>query len=86
MEIGGSGAPPILADALDGHLASHRIAPHLLRVDDFDGFMADRQASLLKLIEAAMGKAAHQDAAGPSDEAEADDEAMEAGLVMEAAA
>ena len=86
LESGGNGVPPIAPGTLDGYLVSHRIAPHLLRTDDFDGFMANRQASLLNLIEAAMGKAAHQDAAAPVDDAEFDEEAVEAGFVMEAAA
>jgi len=39
-------------------LASHRIDPTHLHVDDFDGFYQSRRQLLLNLIEAAMGKSA----------------------------
>lgn len=81
------GSAPIPRAALDGHVASHLVAPHLLRTDDFEGFMADRQSRLLALVEAAMGKAAHRGSdAGYVTEADDDDETAESGLVMEAAA
>ena len=41
------------------YLRSHLIDPELLRADDFDAFMADRQKRLLGLIEQATGKAAY---------------------------
>lgn len=59
LEKGNSSTPPIAADTLDGYLSSHLIAPALLRGDQFEAFMVDRQKRLLGLIEQAMGKAAY---------------------------
>ena len=59
LEKGNSSTPPIAADTLDGYLSSHLIAPALLRGDQFEAFMEDRQKRLLGLIEQAMGKAAY---------------------------
>lgn len=42
--------------ALDERLVSHLVYPGLLKADDFDGFMTDRQAKLVELIEGATGK------------------------------
>src|SRR5690606_12935481 len=50
--------PPIAADRLSAILKSHEIEEALLASDNFTGFMDDRRASLLTLIEAAMGKEA----------------------------
>jgi hypothetical protein len=41
---------------MDAILSVHAIEPQYLRVDDFDGFFAAREAALLALIESAMGK------------------------------
>lgn len=49
---------------LDSLIASHAIAPGLLRSDDFDAFYAARKEALLRLIERAMGKLALRDGAG----------------------
>jgi hypothetical protein len=54
-----SGDPGVSPDRLDGFLSSHLIDPKLLRADDFDAFMSDRQSRLLKLIERATGKASY---------------------------
>ena len=43
-------------EKLDVILKSHRIDPVLLRSDNFTGFLRDRAAKLLDLIEEAMGK------------------------------
>lgn len=59
LEKGNSSTPPIAADTLDSYLSSHLIAPDLLRGDQFEAFMEDRQKRLLGLIEQAMGKAAY---------------------------
>lgn len=59
LEKGNSSTPPIAADTLDGYLSSHLIAPDLLRGDQFEAFMEDRQKRLLGLIEQTMGKAAY---------------------------
>lgn len=44
------------ARTLDRRLVSHLIDSGLLRADDFDGFMRERQAKLVELIEDATGK------------------------------
>jgi len=59
LEKGNSSTPPIAADKLDSYLSSHLIDPTLLRDDQFEAFMEDRQKRLLGLIEQAMGKAAY---------------------------
>jgi len=59
LERGNSSAPPIAREQLDNYLQSHLIDPALLRSDNFDSFMDDRQRRLLALIEQAMGKAAY---------------------------
>lgn len=41
---------------MDALLASHALAPELLRQDDFDAFLEDRRRRLGGLIERAMGK------------------------------
>ena len=41
---------------MDAILRVHAIEPKYLRVDDFGGFFAAREAALLALIERAMGK------------------------------
>jgi hypothetical protein len=68
--IGGS-APSAYLEQLENHkavrlapkqmdaiLRTHCIDPALLRSDDFDGFFRDRKATLLALVERAMGKQA----------------------------
>ena len=59
LEAGNATTPAIAPSTLDGFLASHLIDPALLRKDDFDAFMADRQKRLLALIENATGKAVY---------------------------
>ena len=59
LEQGNSATPPIAPDKLDSYLNSHLIDPTLLRVDQFEAFMEDRQQRLLRLIEHAMGKSAY---------------------------
>jgi hypothetical protein len=86
LEKGFSDAPPIDAAKLDTYLASHLIEPALLRADDFEGFMADRQRRLLALIEQAMGKPAYAgDVAEEGEELEVDEDEAEASLTMSAA-
>jgi len=43
---------------MDAILASHHIAPDLLRTDDFAAFFAARRAALLRIVTEAMGKPA----------------------------
>jgi len=58
LERGDETTPPIDRERLDVYLRSHLIDPSILRSDDFDTFMADRQKRLLALIEQATGKVA----------------------------
>lgn len=43
-------------DEMDKLLSSHSLSPDLLRNDDFDAFISDRQVQLIELISKAMGK------------------------------
>ncbi len=86
LEKGGERHQPIAGDDLEQILVSHEIEPALLGADDFDGFMAARREALLKLIEAAMGKAAVREDVAPPDpddaftEEEAEIEAQDAAM------
>lgn len=74
-----AGSPPIKSATLDTYLRSHLIDPPLLRADQFDAFMVDRQNKLLALIEAATGKAAYAgDIQEEGEDVEADEDAIEA--------
>lgn len=59
LERGDKATPSIESRRLDGYLSSHLADPNLLRSDNFEAFMADRQKRLLALIEQATGKAAY---------------------------
>jgi hypothetical protein len=59
LERGNSTTPRIENHKLDGYLATHLINPALMREDQFEAFMADRQKQLLSLIEQATGRAAY---------------------------
>ena len=86
LEKGDQTTPAIDAQRLDGYLKSHLIDPSLLRADDFEGFMADRQKQLLALIEKATGKAAYTGTVPEEGEdVEADEDAAEAELTMASA-
>jgi hypothetical protein len=69
LERGNEDTPPISPERLDAFLVSHLIDPKLLRSDDFEGFMADRQQRLLALIERVIGATAY---GGPSAEEDED--------------
>jgi len=85
LQEGNSSAPPIVPDTLDEYLRSHYLDPALLRSDNFDEFMADRQKQLLSLIEQATGKAAYVGTVEEEGEdAEADDDTLEATLTTAA--
>jgi len=56
LESGSAEATAVAPDRLDDFLISHLIDPSLLRADDFDAFMIERQNALIVLIETAMGK------------------------------
>jgi len=87
LEKGNETAPPIDGQKLDAYLGSHLIAPALLRADNFEAFMDDRQKQLLKLIEDATGKTAYTgnmiDEEG--EDGEVDEETVEAELTIAAA-
>ncbi len=55
LENGYGDVPPIERSKLDAYLLSHCINPDLLRTDQFDAFMADREQRLLALISKATG-------------------------------
>lgn len=59
LEQGNAQTPPINSETLNAYVQSHLIDPSLLRADQFDAFMEDRQKRLLSLIEGAMGKTAY---------------------------
>lgn len=83
LEAGDNENPPIERQRLDGYLLSHLIDPELVRRDDFEGFMADRQKRLLGLIEQATGKAAYTgDAVEEELDVETDEETLEAEMIV----
>jgi hypothetical protein len=83
LEKGDKENPPIERQRLDGYLRSHLIDPELVRRDDFEGFMADRQKRLLGLIEQATGKAAYTgDAVEEGLDVDADEEMLEPEMIM----
>src|ERR1700733_6965985 len=57
LEKGDATTPSIDSKNLDGYLLSHLMEPALLRANQFQAFMEDRQKRLLGLIEQATGKA-----------------------------
>ncbi len=59
LEKGDKQTPAIKRERLDAYLHSHLIDPAILRSDNFEAFMADRQKRLLGLIEQAIGKTAY---------------------------
>ncbi len=59
LEKGDMQTPAIDRERLDTYLRSHLIDPEILRSDDFESSMADRQRQLLGLIEQATGRAAY---------------------------
>jgi hypothetical protein len=84
LERGTDEVPPISAANLNRYLMSHLISPDLLRADDYQAFMRDRQTKLLKLIEQATGKIVQPGEALEEDD-ETDDETAESELTMAAA-
>jgi len=79
LEAGDNTTPPISKEKLDIYLSSHLIDPTLLRTDQFDAFMEDRQKRLLDLIEKATGKAAYiGNAQEEGEDVEADEDTIEA--------
>jgi hypothetical protein len=86
LEKGNEATPSIDRDRLDVYLRTHLIDPSLLRTDSFDAFMVDRQSRLLALIEQATGKAAYTgNVQEEGEDVEADEDTMEAELIIAAA-
>jgi hypothetical protein len=83
LERGDAQTPAIEQSRLDGYLQSHLINPTILRSDDFETFMADRQKRLLGLIEQATGKAAYS-GEEPEEGVDvgADEDAVEAEMII----
>lgn len=83
LEKGDKQTPVIESDRLDAYLDSHLIDPAILRCDNFEAFMVDRQKRLLGLIEQATGKSAytgevHEDGV----DVEADVDTVEAEMII----
>jgi hypothetical protein len=55
LEDGRKDDPPISPATLDGYIQTHCIDPKILRSDDFNAFMDDRERRLLALIAKATG-------------------------------
>ena len=86
LEKGDATTPPIEGKKLDDYLLSHLIDPAILRADQFDAFMEDRQKRLLALIEQATGKASYTgDVKEEGEDVEADEDTTEAELTIAAA-
>jgi len=85
LEKGDKQTPAIERDRLNAYLRSHLIDHEILRSNDFEACMADRQKRLLGLIELATGKAVY---AGEAQEegvdVEADADTVEAEMVIAA--
>jgi hypothetical protein len=83
LQRGDTATPPIEQHTLDIYLNSHLIDPALLRCDDFEKFMLNRQKNLLKLIEQAMGKTAYEgEASEEGVDVEVDENAVEAEMTI----
>lgn len=79
LQKGDATTPPITRENLDSYLTSHLIDPSLLRADQFDAFMTDRQNQLLTLIEQATGKASYiGEVQEEGDDVEVDEDTVEA--------
>lgn len=75
LERGNTETPAIEPVALEAYLKSHAIDPALLRANEFDKFMEDRQKRLIELIERATGNLVYQDqATSLTEEIDADEE------------
>lgn len=83
LQTGNLTTPAIEDHRLDEYLKSHLIDPLLLRSNDFDAFMVDRQKRLLALIERATGRVAYAgDVQEEGEDVEADDDTAQAELTI----
>jgi hypothetical protein len=86
LENGNETTPPIVRDKLNSYLTSHLINPSLLRENNFDAFMLDRQKQLLALIERAVGRDAYVgEVQEEGIDVEADEDTIEAEMTVAAA-
>jgi len=86
LEKGDKTTPRIDPAKLDTYLRSHLIDPLLLRADNFEDFMVDRQKRLLALIEEATGKPAYAGAVQEEGEdVEGDEDTLGAELTIASA-
>jgi hypothetical protein len=86
LEEGNETTPQIDRTRLDAYLASNLLDPDLLRTDNFEAFMADRQEKLLALIERATGRTAYSgNIQDEGEDVEADEDTVEAQLTIVAA-
>jgi hypothetical protein len=85
LERGDKQTPAIVREKLDDFLRSHLIDPSILRSDNFEPFMTDRQKRLLNLIEQATGKPAYAgDVPEEGVDAGVDEESIEAEMIIAA--
>ena len=83
LEKGDKQTPAIEQERLDAYLRSHLIDPYILRSDDFEAFMTDRQKRLLELIEQATGKNVYTgEVAEEGVDVGCDEDAVEAEMVI----
>lgn len=86
LEKGNEATPSINSQKIDAYIESHLINPEILRSDNFEVFMEDRQKRLLTLIEQATGKGAYAGTVQEEGEdVEIDEDTAEAGLTIAAA-
>jgi hypothetical protein len=86
LEKGNEATPSINPQKIDVYINSHLIDPEILRSDNFEAFMEDRQKRLLTLIEQATGKGAYAGTVPEEGEdVEIDEDTAEAGLTIAAA-
>ncbi|MHB1956528.1 MAG: GmrSD restriction endonuclease domain-containing protein [Sulfobacillus sp.] len=83
LEKGDKQTPAIERERLDAYLRSHLIDPTILRSDNFEAFMVDRQKRLLYLIEQATGNAGYTgEAPEEGVDVGADEDTVEAEMIM----
>jgi len=83
LEKGDKQIPAIERQRLDAYLRSHLLDPSILRSDNFEPFMADRQKRLLGLIEQATGKTAYTgEVPEEGVDVGADEESVEADMLI----
>jgi hypothetical protein len=86
LEKGNEATPSINPQNLDAYIKSHLIDPNILRSDNFQAFMEDRQKRLLTLIEQATGKGVYAGTVlEEGEDFEIDGDTAEAGLTIAAA-